>query len=166
MKWKAMARSTYLRIYLQDMEAFTRAACRLAGRALGSNRGTPYQPATERAYAVLRAEHEAQRALMGAVGIAPNAIKDAAAVAAEALGRLKLNGKWLSYSPLSRVLELQGLLAAIHARIAFWRAMAHLAESDRRFDAQLAEQRLDELAGIVAELDDVHRRAAAEALAV
>lgn len=160
-----MARSTYLKIYLQDMEAFTKAACRLAGRTLGSNRNTPYRPTLERAHAVLQAENEAQRALMDAAGVAPNALKDAAAVAAETLGRLKLNGEWLSYSPLSRVLELQGLLAAVHARSGFWRAVAHLAGADARFDAQLAAERLAELEGLVGELDDAHRRAAAEALA-
>ena len=51
---------------------------------------------------------------------------------AEKLGRLKLNGRLLEYSPLSRVIELEGLIAGVNAKVALWRTLAAAAADEPR----------------------------------
>jgi hypothetical protein len=45
------------------------------------------------------------------------------AAAAERVGRLKLNGRILSPAPLSRVLEIELLMAGIDAKRSLWRSL-------------------------------------------
>jgi hypothetical protein len=61
--------------------------------------------------------------LMGQTGIAPSRPKVAAAWLAEKLGRLKLNGELRRYSPLSRLVELEGLAVGIEGKRALWLAL-------------------------------------------
>ena len=42
----------------------------------------------------------------------------------EKLGRLKLNGQLLGYSPLSRLIELEGLMLGIAGKLAMWIALS------------------------------------------
>jgi hypothetical protein len=57
----------------------------------------------------------------------------------EKLGRLKPNAQLRGYSPLSPLVELEGLLMGIHGKLAMWRALAEVAQDlglDRaRFEA-------------------------------
>ena len=50
----------------------------------------------------------------------PSTVKDAALWTAEKLGRLKPNNSLLSYSPLSRVVELEGLVIGVTGKQALW----------------------------------------------
>jgi hypothetical protein len=61
---------------------------------------------------------------MSRLGVKRSRPKVAAAWAAEKLGRLKLNGELLRYSPLSRLIELEGLAAGIDAKRALWLSLA------------------------------------------
>ena len=55
----------------------------------------------------------------------------------EKLGRLKLNGSLISYSPLSRLEELELLVLAIEGKVLLWRALAKRDSAD--LDLDLAE---------------------------
>ena len=57
--------------------------------------------------------------------VKPNPIKDAAGWTAEKFGRLKPNNSLLSYSPLSRVIELEGLVIGVTGKLALWEVAAH-----------------------------------------
>jgi hypothetical protein len=59
----------------------------------------------------------------------------------ERAGRLKLNGRLLTRSPLSSVIELEGMRLGVEGKLAGWRSLRRLAEDDARLDAA----RLDEL---------------------
>jgi hypothetical protein len=50
----------------------------------------------------------------------------AAGWTAEKVGRLKLNGRMTSYSPLSRLVELEGLAAGIEGKRCLWIALAEI----------------------------------------
>ena len=52
----------------------------------------------------------------------------AAGWTAEKLGRLKPNAQLRGYSPLSPLVELEGLLIGIQGKLAMWRALADVAE--------------------------------------
>jgi len=74
------------------------------------------------------------------------------AVAATRIGGLKLNGRLVSYSPLSRVVELEMLMAGVQAKQLMWRTLRQadwvpsdvsLGELERRATDQL--EQLDRL---------------------
>ena len=103
-----------LAIYLND---------HLAGAAGGVElvearpRLQPGNRVRRRSSAELAAEIEADRdaleQLMEELGISRDRIKGVLAWTGEKVGRLKLNGSLLSYSPLSRLVELEGLVIGV-----------------------------------------------------
>jgi hypothetical protein len=79
-------------------------------------------------------------------------MKQGAAWFAEKLGRLKLNDSFLTYSPLSRMTELEALSAAALARIMLWDNLESLGPRDARLEGiafsglrDQSQQHLDEL---------------------
>ena len=60
---------------------------------------------------------------MDRLGVRKDPLKPAAAWMAEKLGRLKLNGQLSGYSPLSRVVELEGLHIGITGKLELWKAL-------------------------------------------
>ena len=89
---------------------------------------------------------------MREVGVESRPHKEALGWLTEKAGRLKLNGRVLGRSPLSDVLELEGLRVGVEAKSALWRTLRKL----KSFD----ETRLERLAGRAAsqaELVDRYR---------
>ena len=50
------------------------------------------------------------------------------------LGQLKLNGRLIHYSPLSRVLELEALSGGVMTKLQLWQSLLLLADDDTRLD--------------------------------
>jgi hypothetical protein len=99
-------------------------------------------------------------AIMRRLRIPVDPLKTALAWLAEKAGRLKLNGRLLTRSPLSSVLELEALRLGVEGKAAGWRTLRTLAEHDTRLDA--AE--LDGLLARAAEqIDTLERLRVAEA---
>ena len=91
----------------------------------------------------------------------PHPVKDAGGWAAEKLGRLKPNNRLLGYSPLSRVLELEGLLIGVTGKLALWEALRDsLGDSLDGVDFVALGDRAQEQR---ARLEEMRRRAAVEA---
>ena len=141
-----------LEIYLNDHLAGATAARELVRRAAGSNRGTAYGPFLERLAGEIDEDRESLLEVMKALGAGTDRLKLAAGWGAEKLGRLKLNGRLLGYSPLSRVVELEGLALGVSGKLALWRGLRALAPHEPRlggFDLEAliarAERQLDEL---------------------
>ena len=105
-----------LKIYLNDHLAGSVVGIAVAKRSLGSNRGTPLGNWLED---FLSQVEDDQRWLMQAMrrlGVRRTRWKVTGASVAERVGRLKLNGRITSYSPLSRVEELEGLLIGVEGK--------------------------------------------------
>lgn len=122
---------TLLRIYLQDHLATCTGMVELAKRTHGANHGTEFdQPLAE-----LRAELSADRArlldAMRRLGVGPDRLKEGAAWTAEKVGRLKLNGRVRGYSPLSRVVELEGLAMLLCGKRRLWETLGSFADDAR-----------------------------------
>ena len=117
--------SKRLSIYLQDHFAASVAAGELARRSAASNRGTPLGPELERLGQEIDQDRQVLGDLMRELGISADRAKTAGAWTAEKLGRLKLNGSWLAYSPLSRLEELEILILGIEGKLLLWEALAH-----------------------------------------
>src|SRR4051794_12453452 len=98
-----------LAIYLNDHLAGSTVGCELAKRALGSNEGNEFGRFLEWLRDEVEEDRETLRALMRRVGVKEDPVKRVAAIVGERAGRLKPNGALRGYSPLSRVVELEGL---------------------------------------------------------
>jgi hypothetical protein len=151
-----------LAIYLNDHLAAATGAGELARRAAGANRGSDYGRFLDELTAEIDEDRTALLAIMAELGIRVDRIKLAAGWGAEKLGRLKLNGRLLAYSPLSRLIELELLELGVHGKLALWRSLQQLhprevKSTDLRPLLSRAERQLEQL--------EAHRiRAAAETL--
>jgi hypothetical protein len=127
-----MADSKYLSTYLQDHLAAAVGGVQLARRIAGSNRGGDYGEPLARIAAEIDEDRHALQDLMKRLGIGGDPFKILAAVGAERVGRLKLNGELLRYSPLSRLEELELLLLGVEGKLALWRALEATMADDPR----------------------------------
>lgn len=116
-----------LAIYLNDHLAGSTLGRELARRSLESNRGTPYEPFLTRLAQEIVEDRRALLTIMDTLGVRVDRLKATAAWGGEKLGRLKLNGQLRGYSPLSRVVELEGLLLGVYGKRGLWVTLGGLA---------------------------------------
>ena len=112
-----------LRTYLQDHHAGATVGGELARRAAGSNSESEYGPELEAIAGEIAEDREILERVMELLEVKPNPLKDAAGWTAEKFGRLKPNNSILSYSPLSRVVELEGLVIGVTGKLALWQSL-------------------------------------------
>jgi hypothetical protein len=110
--------SKYLATYLNDHLAGATFGVELVRRAAGENKGSELGVFLSQ----LAREIEADR------GVRTDRAKVAIGWAAEKMGRLKPNAQLRGYSPLSPLIELEGLLAGIQGKLSMWRALADVAD--------------------------------------
>ena len=155
---------TRLATYLNDHLSGSASGRELARRALQSNRGNEYGVVLEDVTRQIEEDVETLLRLMAALDVKPDRIKEALGWTAEKLGRLKLNGQLLGYSPLSRMIELEGLMLGISGKLGLWQALQVALGDDPRladFDLEQLEERARQQRQAVERL---RRRAAVEAL--
>jgi hypothetical protein len=138
----------YLPIYLNDHLAGATLGVELGRRALRQNRDDAF---LQWLVPQLEEDRHALLTLMDDLGVRRSVPKAGGAWLAEKLGRLKLNGHIASYSPLSRLVELEGLASGIDAKLGLWRALSaagvadvdHLADRAREQRERLEPLRLE-----------------------
>jgi hypothetical protein len=133
----------YLRIYLQDHLAGSTAGLELARRTRGANEGTEYGPPLAKIADEIEADRRALQGVMEDLGFGGDKLKNIAAWALEKVGRLKLNGEITGYSPLSRMVELEGLLTGITGKWGLWVALLQIAPSEPRLEVARLERLRD-----------------------
>jgi hypothetical protein len=152
-----------LRIYLDDHSALMVGEIELIGRCWWSNRNKPLGEFLQK----LENEVKAQKSIVsdmilriGGKKTIESRAKQGVAWFAEKLGRLKLNDSLLTYSDLSRAIELEAMSAAAQGRIALWDNLDSVGANDSRLEGitfaffrDQSQQHLDEL--------NAHRREAA-----
>lgn len=119
-----------LSTYLRDHHAGAVAGLNLARRLASANEGNEYGGELGLIAAEIEEDMTALEGLMEDLGVSPDQLKDLAATVGEKLGRLKPNGRWLSYSPLSRLLELEALTLGVSGKQALWRALRQTVGSE------------------------------------
>lgn len=124
----------YLPTYLNDHLAGATAGADLAQRAASSNRDNEYGAFLEELSREISEDRQALELLMDRLGVKKDPLKTTAARLAERVGRLKPNAHLTSYSPLSRVIELEGLALGVTGKLALWRGLRTVAASDDRLD--------------------------------
>jgi hypothetical protein len=153
----------YLRIYLQDHFAGSTAGLELARRTRGANEGTDYGPPLARIADEIEADRRQLAGILEDFGWGGDRLKNVGAWAAEKLGRLKLNGELTSYSPLSRVVELEGLLTGITGKWGLWVALLELAPGEPRLDVARLERLRDRAEEQRRTVEELREKAAREA---
>jgi hypothetical protein len=121
------ASDVLLGIYLNDHLAGSTVGRELSRRAQASNHGTRYEPFLNQLAREIDEDRRSLLAIMAAVGVRVDRLKTAVAWGGEKFGRLKLNGQLRGYSPLSRVVELEGLALGVHGKRLLWIALGELA---------------------------------------
>jgi hypothetical protein len=149
-------------IYLQDHLAAATAGHELAKRAASSNEGTPLGGFLSTLKAEISEDRAALLQAMEELGVGADRLKSSVAWGAEKVGRLKPNGRLLTYSPLSRLVELEGLHLAIAANVSMWQVLEATSAKELSLD-------LGELVGRarrqLSELEPFRLAAAADAFA-
>jgi hypothetical protein len=149
-----------LEIYLNDHLAGATGGVELARRLRASNQGYPaFGEPLGRICAEVEADKTTLEQVIEGLDYSRSKVKPAAVWLAEKLGRLKLNGQLRGYSPLSRLIELEGLLIGVTGKIGLWETLTELGvDQDLGLDfEQLAARAARQRAAI----DDLHRLAAA-----
>lgn len=122
----------YLPIYLNDHLAGATAGVELAKRLAAGNQEIEALAATlRRVSAEIEADRETLEGVLERLDVSRSPVKPHVAWLLERLGRLKPNGHLRGYSPLSRVLELEGLSMGIAGKTELWRTLSGLG-LDRR----------------------------------
>lgn len=133
-----------LGIYLDDHRAGSTLGIELAKRSLRNNRGTTFGTFLEQLLREILEDRRTLEQVLDAVGAPRSRLKAALAVAGERLGRLKLNGQFVGYSPLSRLVEFEALTVGVTGKLALWRALQCVDdERVRRFDLEALAHRAE-----------------------
>ncbi len=127
----AVNKDKLLSIYLNDHLAGATLGLELAKRSRASNQGTPLGDFLDRLVREIEMDREALEMLMRGLGVRFDRVKAGGAWTAEKLGRLKLNGQITGYSPLSRLVELEGLYLGITGKREMWIALERALANDR-----------------------------------
>jgi len=155
----------YLRIYMQDHLTGSTTGLELARRTAGANEGTDYGPPLAKIVDQIASDRRQLENIIRDLGFGADKLKNMAAWGLEKVGRLKLNGELTSYSPLSRVVELEGLLTGITGKWGLWVALLEVAPSDPRLDATLLARLRDRAEEQRATVEELREKAAREAFA-
>src|SRR4051812_292691 len=102
---------------------------------------------------------------MKSLGVAEDWLKDMLGQASELVGRLKTNGMLAHYSPSSRVVELEALLAGVEAKRNLWRSRAASATRPA-LDAAALDRLIARASSQRERLHGEHERAARTACAL
>src|SRR5580765_8081261 len=125
----------YLPIYLNDHYAGSTAGVELAKRAANNGRdNTEFGPALAALASEIDEDRDALKRIMDRLDVSEDRIKASIFWLGEKVGRLKPNGELLQFSPLSRVVELEGLITGVSGKLSLWKTLLELAPQDGRFD--------------------------------
>ena len=130
-----------LEIYLNDHLAGAAAGTELARRLARTHQGTPAGPELARLSTEIAEDRRTLRTMMTTLGVPVRRWMTLAGWLGEKLGRLKPNGRFLSRSPLSSVIELEIMRLGVEGKLSGWRLLRTVADHDRRLD----RERLDRL---------------------
>jgi hypothetical protein len=154
-----------IKIYLQDHMAGARIGLELARRTASSNAGSSYGAELSAIGEEIEEDKQALAEVMERLGVRPDPVKQSSAWVGEKLGRLKLNGQLRGYSPLSRLLELEGLIVGVDAKLELWRSLEATRRLEERLEGLDLKEQMRRAEDQRERLERLHERAAREALA-
>lgn len=148
-------------IYLDDHAAVAAATYELIGRMIHSRGHRDRAGLLVDVRDEIAGDRRRIEECLAALGTKPSRVKLGLAWLAEKGGRLKLNGRLLASSPLTPLVELEGLGLALEAHRALWRAMERRGPEAERDDFRARAERVERR---MREIEDLRLRAADIAL--
>ena len=115
--------------YLNDHLAGSMVGVELARRARGSNEGTPLGRYLAELAGEIEEDRDSLKAVMARLDVSQDRLKVGAGWLGEKAGRLKPNNRLFGYSPLSRVIELEGLSLGVEGKRGLWRVLSNLQDT-------------------------------------
>ncbi|MBA3747868.1 MAG: hypothetical protein H0W96_10325 [Solirubrobacterales bacterium] len=155
----------YFSTYLRDHRAGATVGSNLAQRLAEENQGTPYEGFLTLLAQQIDEDVATLESYMERFGVQASTLKDAGAAIGEKLGKLKPNEHLASYSPLSRVQELEMLRSGVVGKLGLWQALYQVSGSDPRLDAAQLQSLIERAETQVAGLTEHHAMASREAFA-
>jgi hypothetical protein len=128
-----------LRIYLNDHLAASAGALARTRATIRANRDSKLATELQRFLDEATEDRRVLLEVMDRLGLRRARLKELAALGAERMGRLKLNGRWIRYSPLSRLEELEFLAAGASLKGRLWETLEILSEEEAALDADALE---------------------------
>ena len=153
-----------LATYLKDHLAGARGGMHLFWRTADHFRGTARGDILNELALEVAEDLEHLRDIMADLDIAENRLLSTSAVIAERLGRLKPNGRMLRRSPLTYLVEIEGLRAAVKAKQSGWEALLSAAEVNARLPADRLATLKERAEQQDARLREIHLEVAQEVL--
>ena len=153
-------------IYLNDHLAVATGVAELAQRTARGNRSSDIGDVLAQLETEIVDDRGALLHMMAALGVPLRHYKVYAAWAAEKVGRLKLNGRARSRSPLSIVVELEALRLGVEGTAAAWCTLLEVAKHDDRLNVARLEGLLARTRHQADVLEELRARKAAELFGV
>ena len=154
-----------LGIYLNDHLAGSAGGLALAQRLAEGHRNTAAADDLAWLAEQVAEDREALIKIMEQLSIPRTRYKEPVAWLAEKAGRLKPNGHLLSRSPLSSVVELEGMALGATGKLAGFRTLRALADTDSRLDPAVLDDLIAQAQEQLARLEQLRLRAVVEAFA-
>ncbi|MDQ4037948.1 MAG: hypothetical protein M3313_06285 [Actinomycetota bacterium] len=159
-----LTNTSLLGIYLNDHLAGATAGVSLIERAAAAQERTPAGPPLAKLAKEIAEDRDALLEIMADLDVGVARYKIAGAWVVERAGRLKLNGRLLSRSPLSSLVELEGMKLGVEGKAALWRSLRALADQDSRLEISRLENLIARAKAQSRTLEKLRVAAAAEAL--
>ncbi|MDX6677567.1 MAG: hypothetical protein QOE31_1619 [Solirubrobacteraceae bacterium] len=153
----------YLSTYLQDHRAGAAMGLDLAQRLRDENIGTRYEDFLMLLAQQIEEDVATLESIMELFDVDKSKLKIAGAKIGEKIGRMKPNEHLTSYSPLSRVQELEMLRSGVQGKLALWDALFEISDLDDRLDAVMLRSLIERAETQLAGLREHHRMASHDA---
>ncbi|MGW4853744.1 hypothetical protein ACWEPZ_21225, partial [Streptomyces sp. NPDC004288] len=137
----------------------------LARRAARASGGRPADPRLGTLVGDIADDRQSLVRIMTALDVPVMRVRALVLRCAETVGRAKLNGRLVTRSPLSDVLEREALLLAAQGKLALWRALDEVARGDDRIDVDTVRRLAHRAERQIQQLEELRRAAVAAALA-
>lgn len=127
-------RAAFVAIYLNDHLLGATAGVELARRLANVDTTTEQAGRLGRLADEVGEDRVALVRIMKRLDVTANPVRMVLGWVGEKLARLKTNGRLLSRSPLSSLLELEAMALGVEGKAAAWRSLRAIAEHDDRLD--------------------------------
>jgi hypothetical protein len=151
--WSEPSRDGLLAIYLNDHLAGATGGVELFRRAAKSQLDQGRREALSQLGGAAAQDRESLVDVMGRLGVPTAKQRAAVGWLAEKAGRLKLNGSVFRRSPLSDLVELEGLRLGVEGKACLWRSLRVLAGTDDRLEPSQFDVLEERSRGQIVELE-------------
>ena len=130
----------HLGIYLNDHLGGSTVGVELVKRSAKANQNTEFGDFLANLAREIEADRQTLKAIRDDLGFRQDPAKQVVGWLGEKAGRLKPNGQLRGYSPLSRLVELEGLALGVTGKLALWKALRLLEDDEPKLRAHALER--------------------------